>query len=188
MRRSAGLVLALVATALAFAPTAPSRPSGPLLRFGPDVPADVRSLATATWERFAAAFPARRGCMSSLTLEHAWRLPDRAAYHPPTRRIVLRVPATAATLRATLIHELAHHLEFTCAEHRSLRRSFLAAHDLPADAPWRDGAAWEDVPSERFAEAVTVHVLERAPSHLRVPVPAEAVDVIERWARGAALG
>lgn len=189
MRRSLALVLASAAAATALgAPSGVARePAGPALLVAPDVPNDVRVLATATWDRFLDAFPARRGCIPPLTLRHAWTLPDRAAYDPDDRLVVLRVPATAASLRATLYHEFAHHLEFSCPAHRSLREPFLAAIGSAADAAWFAGRRWEDVPSERFAEAVTVYVLGHVPSHLRVPVPRAALGEIERWATAAAL-
>lgn len=188
MRRALAVVLVLTATIVGSGViVAATRPAGPVLVVAPDVPDDVRVLATATWDRFVEAFPARSGCIPPVALRHAWRLPDRATYDPGARLVVLRVPATAATLRATLIHEFAHHLEFACPQHVSLRRPFLAATGLAPDAGWLAGGSWEDIPSERFAEAVTVHVLGHAPSHLRVPVPAEALGVIERWATGATL-
>jgi hypothetical protein len=184
MRRSLALVLATAAAAAALgAPSGLARePAGPALVVAPDVPNDVRLLATATWEGFLEAFPGRRGCIAPVTLAHAWRLSDRATYDPDDRLVVLRVPATAASLRATLIHEFAHHLEFSCPAQRSMREPFLAAIGFDRGAAWFAGRRWEDVPSERFAEAVTVHVLGRVPSHLRVHVPGAALEEIERWA------
>jgi hypothetical protein len=158
---------------------------GPVLVVADDVPSDVRALALDTWDRFVNAFPARRACIPPATLAHAWRFPDRAAYDPATRAVVLRVPGTVANLRASLVHEFAHHLESTCDAHESLRRPFLVASGEVPDAPWFAGRVWEDVPSERFAEAVTVFVLEERPSHLRVHVTDDALDEIERWATGS---
>jgi hypothetical protein len=191
VRRSLALVLASVSVfaATAIALDAPSRaerePFGPALLVGADVPNDVRLLASSTWARFLDAFPARRACISPVALRHAWTLPDRAAYDPDEWVVVLRVPGTAASLRATLIHEFAHHLEFSCPAHGSLREPFLAAIGSDSGSPWFAGRRWEDVPSERFAEAVTVYVLGRVPSHLRVHVPGAALEEIERW--GTAL-
>jgi hypothetical protein len=188
VRRSLAFVLvsafALAATAMALdAPSGAERePSGPALLVAADVPNDVRLLASSTWAQFLDAFPARQACISPVALRHAWTLPDRAAYHPDERVVVLRVPETAASLRATLIHEFAHHIEFSCPAHTSLREPFLAAIGSETGSPWFAGQRWEDVPSERFAEAVTVYVLGRVPSHLRVHVPGAALEEIERWA------
>lgn len=188
MRRSLALVLAVTVSIGLGAAEIPARGlAGPVLVVAPGVPNDVRALADGAWRRFVDAFPARRSCIPPVTLLHSWSLTDRATYDPKSHVIVLRVPATAATLRATLIHEFGHHLEFTCPAQRSLRATFLAGSGLPADARWFGGRTWEDVPSERFAEAVTVHVLGTFPSHLRVPVSAEALEAIQRWATGAPL-
>jgi hypothetical protein len=187
VRRSVAFVIAVCATA-AFVggPASAVRdPVGPVLVVADDVPNDVRTLALDTWDRFVNAFPARRACIPPVTLRHAWEFTDRAAYHPAERTIVLRVPGTAANLRASLVHEFAHHLESTCEAHASLRGPFLVATGSAANSPWFDGRDWEHVPSERYAEAVTVYVLDERPSHLRVSVPREALEEIEHWAIGS---
>jgi hypothetical protein len=146
---------------------------GPALSFAGDVPADLRALTNQTWERFVAAFPEQRDCMSPVTVAAAWSFDDRAAYEPDTRRVTVRVPATKAVLTAALVHEFAHHLEFTCPGHRHLRPRFLAAQGFARNASWRGGAIWEQIPSEQFAEAVVVAVLGNR---------TDAVNVVQRWA------
>jgi hypothetical protein len=187
VRRSVAFVLALCATAtLVGRPASAGRdPVGPVLVVADDVPNDVRALALDTWEMFLTAFPARRACIPPVTLTHAWEFADRAAYDPAERAVVLRVPGTAPNLRASLVHEFAHHLESTCDAQASLRRPFLVATGSAPNSSWFGGRDWERVPSERFAEAVTVYVLDERPSHLRVSVPREALDEIERWAVGS---
>jgi hypothetical protein len=187
VRRSVAFVLALgvTATLVGGAAGAERDPVGPVLLVADDVPNDVRALALDTWDLFLDAFPARRACITPVILSSAWEFADRAAYDPAERTVVLRVPGTAANLRASLVHEFAHHLESTCDAHASLRRSFLVATGSAPSSPWFGGRDWEHVPSERYAEAVTVYVLDERPSHLRVSVPRQALVEIERWAVGS---
>ena len=187
VRRSIAFVLALCVTAtlVGGATSAGRGPVGPVLVVANDVPNDVRALALDTWDRFLNAFPARRACIPPVTLSHAWEFADRAAYDPAEQAVVVRVPATAPNLQASLVHEFAHHVEFTCDAHASLRRRFLVATGSAPNSPWFSGRDWEQVPSERYAEAVTVYVLHERPSHLRVSVPREALDEIEHWAVGS---
>jgi hypothetical protein len=113
----------------------------------------------------------------------AWKLPDRATYDPERQLVTVRVPGTAPNLRATLLHEFAHHLEFTCPEHRDLRPAFLAAQELSPSSPWFAGATWEATPSEQFAEATVELVLGRRHAHARVHMSPAALEAIRRWAR-----
>jgi hypothetical protein len=177
----AGLIVAATAVASSWGPDRPA------LAFADDVPADVRALAGSTWERFADAFSARWACLAPVTVATAWSLGDRAAYDPDGRLVTIRIPGTAPNLAASLVHEFAHHLEFTCPEHRSLRPSFLSAQGLDADAAWRSGETWSEIPSEQFAEATVRFVLGRAPAHRLVSVEDEAVVVIRAWAAGETL-
>jgi len=165
VRRSVAFVLAVCVTAtlVGGAASAARHPVGPVLVVADDVPNDVRALAVDTWDRFVTAFPARRQCIPPVTLRHAWAFADRAAYDPAEHAVVLRVPGTAPNLGASLVHEFAHHLEFTCDAHASLRRPFLVATGSAPNSPWFDGREWEEIPSERYAEAVTVYVLDDVP-------------------------
>jgi hypothetical protein len=186
MRRRTSLAIAglIVATTALRGEGGPARPS---LGFAGEVPADVRALAAATWDRFTDAFSSRRACLAPVIVATAWSLDDRAGYDPDGRAVTLRIPGTAPNLTATLIHEFAHHLEFTCPEHRSLRPAFLAAQGIDADASWRAGEAWSEIPSEQFAEATVRFVLGRAPAHHLVSIDDEAVAAIRAWAEGARL-
>lgn len=162
-------------------------PARPALAFADGVPSDVRALADATWERFTGAFADRGACLEPVTVAAAWSLHDRAAYDPGGRLVTIRIPGTAPNLTVSLVHEFAHHLEFTCPEHRSLRPSFLSAQGLDADAAWRTGETWSETPSEQFAEATVRFVLGRAPAHRLIFVEDEAVAVIRAWAAGELL-
>lgn len=181
-----GSCAALVAAALlsAASHTGAARPS---LRFAEGVPQDLRAVAAETWERFVAAFPARGECLRPVTVDGAWELADRATYDPHRRLVSVRIPATRPNLEASLVHEFAHHMEFTCRAHRSLRPRFLEARGLSSHAPWFEGATWERTPSEQFAEATTVFVLGRRPAHVRAPVTVGGVRAIRAWARATQL-
>jgi hypothetical protein len=186
MRRRTSLAMAgLIVTATALgADGGPVRPS---LAFAGEVPADVRALASSTWDRFTAAFSSRQACLAPAVVATAWSLDDRGGYDPDGRMITLRIPGTAPNLSATLIHEFAHHLEFSCPALRSLRPSFLAAQGLDPHTPWRAGATWSEIPSEQFAEATVRFVLGRAPAHHLVSIADEAVAVIRAWAERSRL-
>lgn len=189
VKRRTTLILVLAASLLAGAAAgvwayAPFRSS---ISFSGDVPGDVRAVATDTWDRFVDAFPARHECLQSVRLTVAWTHPDRAAYDPDRKLVTLRVPGTSPNLGATLTHEYAHHLEFTCMRGTDplfdFKAAFLAAQGFPPGAPWFEGASWETTPSEQFAEAVTQVVTGRPPLHQRVVLTEEALDLIRAWAR-----
>jgi hypothetical protein len=177
-RSLAGL---LVAMALAVCSARSS--SDPQISFADSVPDDFRGVATAAWTRFTTTFEARRVCLAPVHVEVAWELEDRARYEPEKRVVVVRVPGTAPNLTASLVHEFAHHLEFTCDGQRLLRPLFLRAAELPESSAWFRSARYEDVPSERFAEAVVAVVLGRS-SGIGVPVPPGSVRVVRAWAGG----
>jgi hypothetical protein len=171
----------LVACALVVCSTAAT--SDPQISFSRDVPAGFRDVATTAWTRFTTTFEARKDCLAPVSIEIAWALDDRAQYEPRTRVVVVRVPGTAPNLTASLVHEFAHHLEFTCADQRWLRPRFLRAAELPQDSAWFGSARYENVPSERFAEAVVAVVLGRS-SGIGVSVAPGSVQVVRAWARG----
>jgi hypothetical protein len=176
------VILVLVVATLTMGP-APD--PGPTVTFADDTPADLRVLAKETWERFAEAFPARRECLRPISIQVARKLEDRATYDPSRSRVTIRIPGTAGNLRATLVHEFAHHLEFTCPAQRSVRSPFLVAQGLPKGRAWFHAVTWEKTPSEQFAEAAVEVVLRRRSPHSRIPVTDEAVGVIRWWATHA---
>ncbi len=176
MRRLAFLTLVLVAACGSGTPE---------LRFDEAVPADLRELASATWDDFTAAFPARQSCIAPLTLAGDRDLDAQAAYVPDRRTVHVRIPGTAGLLRNALVHEFAHHVEFTCHEELAeLRPAFLAAQGFPADAGWFDAEAWEVTPSEHFAEAAIEAVLGRRLRNRDVLITDEAVAVVADWGAG----
>lgn len=179
------LLVAMVLMArLAAADIAETNGARPDLVIADGVPEDFEDLTRATWALFIDAFPARRACVAPITVDAARQLNDRAAYDPARRLVTVRVPGTAPNLRASLVHEFAHHLEFTCPAQRALRPAFLVDQGLATHASWFTGATWERTPSEQFAEATTEYVLGRRHAHLRSVVTADAVHSIRVWARG----
>lgn len=153
---------------------------------GDDVPDDLRLLATGTFIAFEERFPERMDCMSDVRLVPVWEgLEDRARYLPADAVIELRVPATANLLADSLVHELAHHLEFTCADHLDFRPTFLEAQGRPSGDAWDAGPTWAETPSEQFAEAVVTVVLGRRQQHrLEMQLTEEAVSAVAAWGRG----
>ena len=156
----------------------------PELRHAESVPDDLRTLAEEAWEDFLAAVPARHDCFPAVTLEAAWELDTRAEYRPDSATLVVRVPGTPATLRSELLHEFAHHVEFTCSEHDELREDLLRAQGFPADSDWFGGHSWETTPSEHYAEA-TVELVEGRRTHQGgILLTPAAVDVVRKWGAG----
>jgi hypothetical protein len=154
----------------------------PALRFDASVPDDLRALAAETWQDFLAAHPARWDCIAPATLGAAWELDSRGEYRPDAATVVVRVPGTASTLRNELIHEFAHHIEFTCPEQGELRSSFSRAQGFSGSTRWFEGDTWETTPSEHYAEATVEFVLGRRPHHGNIQISAQAADIVRRWA------
>jgi hypothetical protein len=178
------LVATLAALSLAAGAAADTPlPHRPTIHFADGVPDDLRALASSTWERFLQAFPARWECLPDVTLHGAWRFGSRGAYDPGRRLVTVRIPGTAPNLAATMVHEFAHHLEFTCPQQRGLRARFLSAQGFPPGTPWRRGHRWAQIPSEQFAQATIQVVLGRQPDTL-VLVRAAALAAIRDWGLG----
>lgn len=168
--------IALVAALLMTACTAPTA------TMSPDTPDDLATLTGSVFEDFVDAFPARGDCIGEVEIAGVWELPDRARYHPADRRIEVRIPATAAHLTASLVHELGHHLEHACPDQVDVRSSFLVALDFDPDTGWRDDSAYETSPSELWAEAVVRHVTGDTDTRRPLPVTPDAVRVVAEWA------
>lgn len=159
--------------------------SPPGLHHDESVPDDLRALADETWADFLVAIPGRTDCVPSPTLHAAWELDYRAEYDPTTAVLTVRVPGTPATLRSELLHEFAHHVEFSCPGHDQLRAPFLEAQGFASDAEWFSGDTWETTPSEQYAEAV-VELVEGHRSHLGgIRLTDEAIAVVRHWGEGS---
>jgi hypothetical protein len=155
----------------------------PRIAFDPAVPDDLRAVADSAWDAFTATFRVRWECIPDIGLTDAWHLGVRARYDPDARRVTIRVPGTAPNLRATLVHEFAHHLEFSCPAVRRLRPAFLAAQGLAPGTDWFHGPTWERIPSEQFAETAVRLVLGPS-ARTRVVVTPTALALLRRWSRG----
>jgi hypothetical protein len=150
--------------------------------FGSNTPQDLKALASETYSVFAAAVPRWAACVDGTVLNGAWELDDRGRYEPATGEITIRIPATAGQLEISIVHELAHHLEFVCPQDDEIRHAFTAAQGLDPEADWFDGATWESTPSEQWATAVVQYVLDRPDERARTPITAEAMEIVATWA------
>ena len=155
--------------------------SSPRIAFADGTPEDLQRLATAAWAEFITAFPGRRHCIGPVTVAPAKGLGDRAEYEPEGALVTVRVPGTAPNLRASLVHEFAHHLDYTCPRVRLFRPRFLAAQGMAPTRSWFRGASWEETPSEQFAEAAVEVVLGRT-SRLRLHARGDALQAMRAWA------
>lgn len=159
-----------------------SEESPPQLVVGDTVAADFAALAGATYARFVAAAPGLGECVRSPRLEADYDLDELAIYDQATHVMSVRVPATASSLEASLVHELGHHLELSCPSHALLRQRFLVAQGSDPATPWFGGDVWEAIPSEQFAEAVVQVVLGgRERQMLRMQLTPAAVSVVAGW-------
>ena len=185
MKVGSSLGVAVVALALVLgggAWGAPAEREGPQLLIGDSVAGDFAALAGDTYEGFVAAAPGLGECVRSPRLEAVYDLEELAVYDQRTHVMSVRVPATAGSLSASLVHELAHHLELSCPSHSGVRVRFLVAQGMDPATAWFGGEVWEETPSEQFAEAVVHVVLGGRDRHLlRMQLTPEAVDVVAGW-------
>jgi len=162
--------------------------STPCLIVEPSVDATFASLAAQTWTAFLTAFAPLASGLDDVHLQASYTLPARAGYDPATATVTVRVPGSPAKLRAALVHEWAHHLEFQRPDAiAALRPTFLAAEGFPPDAAWRPASAstvvdsWADMPSEHFAEAAIEFVLGHNATPTQIHVRQEAVNALADW-------
>lgn len=165
----------LIGTAMA-----PGGARAPGLTLADGTPEDLQRLATQTWAEFIASFSSSRDCIAPVTVAPAAELGDRAVYAPKSMLVTVRVPGTAPNLRAAMVHEFAHHLDFTCRRARLFRPRFLAAQGLASTRPWFRGPTWEQTPSEQFADAAVEIVLGRT-SRLRLHARGAALREMRAW-------
>ncbi len=164
--------------------------STPCLIISPSVDEGFAALAAETWDRFLTTFSPLAPCIHDVHLQASYRLPARAGYDPASATVTVRVPGSAAKLRAALIHEWAHHIEFQCPQQRLMRPAFLAAEGFAPDTPWRPQDAqvladhWADIPSEHFAEAAIELVLGHNPTPTQIHVTQEGLQTLAAWVSG----
>lgn len=154
----------------------------PELALDASVATDFAELATTTFDDFVAHAPGIARCIGTVRLAAASELDELAYYSADLETITVRVPATAPSLRDSLVHELAHHVEASCPSHLALRPEFLEAQGHGPDQPWFTAQAWADTPSEEFAEAVVASVLGERRRHLsRIRIEPPALAIVAEW-------
>jgi hypothetical protein len=180
-----GVTIRIAAVGVAVMMIAACGSSSPTLDFAEDTPLDLQELSREVWGEFLAVFPNQAGCIGGLTVEGDWTLEGSKAYYlQDEAKVVLEVPATAAHLRHSLLHEFAHHVEHACPDHVQMRDAFLEAQDLPTGTPWFEGPSWEETPSEQYAEAAVRLVLSRPVINYRLSLSSEAIEVVRVWGGG----
>ncbi len=125
----------------------------PELIIGETMAGDFTGVANDLWAEFEVFASARLDCFGPVTVQASTSLGDRAQYEPATRTITVLVPRSIPSLRESLVHELAHHVEHDCPAHLDGRPAMIAAMGFPPDAAWFEGDRWPETPSERFSEA-----------------------------------
>jgi len=186
-----GWIVAMVAVAvlISAALSSCSQTSGPPeLIIDESVADDFETLALETWDEFLTVFQSRSGCFGDVRLRATRTLGSRAVYDPDSATVTVRVPGTSAMLQSALVHEWAHHIEFQCNQHETLRPVFIDALGLPPDTQWRPEElsvnTSADMPSEQYAESTIVLVLGRRQIPNGVRITEDAVRAIEEWAAG----
>jgi len=108
------------------------------------------------WEWITNAFPGTADCVDPITVvvvgANEWGGGTAAYYRPSQKTVYIKHGKVRSE---HLIHEFAHHLDFSCGFGSSERgAAFLSAQGFAADHEWARGSSWRDVPAEHFAEAV----------------------------------
>lgn len=192
MRRSRAVVLLLLLSLPAIGGVLGAnlgRRSAPRVIVDASVAPDFARVITQTWAQFSRVFAARRDCIGDVVVRADYDLAERAMYDPLTATVSVRVPARALILKAALVHEWAHHVEFQCEAHAEMRAEFVAAQGMPADTPWRlangtthiSSSDWAHIPSEQYAETVIVLVLGSRPVATNAPITAEGMEAVKAW-------
>lgn len=119
-------------------------------------------------------------------VETSRRITNRASYCPETGVVTLRVPRANADLAESFVHELAHHVEYTCAMARDVRIPFTLAGPHP-QAGWGEGETWSSTPAERFAEATVELMFGRRRTSAGVSLTDAELEVAGAWWTGRPL-
>ena len=187
VRRAGGAAAAVVATVgLALAHDAVAGEDTARLHTVQDLPDDVQAELDVTWRRFVDRFDARTGCVDDVSVELVRAIDGGDARYVIDGSVIeIKIPTTPSRFRESLVHELAHHVEYTCGEFAELRRALHPQLGDP-EAPWAGGDDWEETPSERWAEAVVLLVNGERIRHTdEIPVDPAVVALVEAWAGGA---
>lgn len=149
-----------------------------------ELPDDVKAEVAETWDAFVDVFGPRRRCFSDVSLLLVREVEDGDARYVVDGAVIeIQIPTSPRRFRESLVHELAHHVEYTCASFGVLRAGFAGTLGVPVDQ-WFSGEDWEDVPSEKYAEAVVEVVNSERVRHVRsMPLEPELLGVVRSWAR-----
>ncbi len=152
-----------------------------------DVPADVSAEIDVTWGRFVDRFAERLACIGDVSLVLVRDIDGGdARYVADHTRIEIRIPTTPARFRESLAHELAHHVERTCADFIELQAVLHPMLGGPL-RPWADGEVWAEIPAEVWAEGVVEVTNGERIRHVdEMPIDDDIIDLILAWAGGIA--
>lgn len=145
---------------------------------------DFATVAIELWDEFEVFAAGRLDCFGPVTIQASTTLTDRAQYEPLEQTITVLVPRSIPSLRESLVHELAHHVEHECPAHETGRASMLEAMGFPPDAAWFEGDRWPETPSERFAEATVKLLLGGREIAADVFLTEAELQSVARWWSG----
>jgi hypothetical protein len=150
-----------------------------------DVPADVRAELDVSWASFTERFDGRLTCIPDVSVELVRDVEGGDARYVRSRALIeIEIPTTPARFRESLAHELGHHVEHACAEFAEIQAVLHQRWGGP-EQPWELGAAWNETPSELWAEGVVQLVNgERLLHAEEMPIDVAVVELIAGWGRG----
>lgn len=167
---------------------AASQPAAPAPVVMPQaVPPQVRALVDRTWADFSAAFAARPGCVAPVAAGLVSDLEGDAdaRYSRRNGTISIEIPTSPTRFPEVLTHELAHHVDETCAAITEIRPFILESQGFDRLQGWTDGDTWDRIPAEHFAESVVELVRGVRLIHAdRIEVAPGTIELLASWAEG----
>lgn len=175
----AGALVGAVGVAVAVAAW-PRADREPVVRLVQPVPADVEAEVRAAVAEFVAVFEPRRDCIGGAAVELVATVGGGdARYRAEHALIEIEIPTTPERFRESLVHELAHHVEHSCADFDELRVAIL---ELQGETAWASQPHWPDRPSEQWAETVVAIVLDERVRHGgEIPLDLELIELVAAW-------
>ena len=184
MRKGSALIIGAVIAFVTVFPVGAGSISLDPANGSPDAVATVESAI----KTFESTFSARAGCIGSASVIFQVLSGRKGEYRTAEAVVAVNPDREVSSMAATIYHELGHHLMLTCRAYRDsdFTEAFFAAQGIPSDRGWFDaGAGWSGIPAEHFAEAAVKIV--QGSTDGRIPVSAEAVDVVRRWLNGQSM-
>jgi hypothetical protein len=175
VRRRLGPALAFVASLAACGPDGVTS-----LLVPQDVPDDVDAELATVWAAFTTVFAGRLACIDDVRVVLVGDVGGGdARYVAASDTIEVEIPTTPGRFRESVAHELAHHVERSCADFAELRTEI---HPTLGGGDWASGRTWYETPSERWAEHVAELLVGERVRHVdEVPVSGEVLAAITRW-------